>query len=283
MGSILANANSKQNQDPEEAEIHQLVMQVLIGGKGAKPPRRNLNERQLTDALQEAEADRAEDERARKEAEAAKKKEEMEQKFILYQGNHQLTSGFSFDLKSGQRIIQATPQRDAGTYRLRVTLTDPSDPKTMLWNPNHEVFVGVSYGNQALFGYICGISAFQGVFALRTFSLSTSKNKREGDEVTEIEARNQPVHLTGSGNKVEFDVSLESEMQRINRIVCCKLCVILNNVNITEDPFQISHETLKKGHGLRFNVLAGENALSEEGIEVQLAWVGGGSVERLEK
>jgi len=213
----------------------------------------------------------------------AKKKEEMEQKFIAYHGKHQVAEGFSFNLKSGQRIIQATPQRDAGTYRLRVTLTDPSDPKSMLWNPNHEVFIGVSYGTQALFGYICGISAFQGVFALRTFSLSTSKNKREGDENIEIEAKNTPVHLTGSGNKVEFDVSLEAEMQRINRIVCCKLCVILNNLSITEDPFQISHDTLKTGYGLRFNILAGENGVSEEGIDVQLAWVGGGSVERLEK
>lgn len=278
-----ADATSKKNEDPEDAEIQALVRKVIRGGKGAKPPRRNLNETQLTDALKEAEEDRAEDERARIEAAEAKKKEEMEQKFIAYHGKHQVAEGFSFNLKSGQRIIQATPQRDAGTYRLRVTLTDPSDPKSMLWNPNHEVFIGVSYGTQALFGYICGISAFQGVFALRTFSLSTSKNKREGDENIEIEAKNTPVHLTGSGNKVEFDVSLEAEMQRINRIVCCKLCVILNNLSITEDPFQISHDTLKTGYGLRFNILAGENGVSEEGIDVQLAWVGGGSVERLEK
>jgi hypothetical protein len=284
LGFDLANMAPKPNMDPEEAETQALVKQVLQGGKTAKPPRRNLNATQLTDAVREAEEDRAEDERQRQEAAKAKLKEEMEQKFIMFHGSKEVASGFSFDLKSGHRIIQATPQRDAGTYRLRVTLMDPSDPHSMLWNPNHEVFVGVSYGNQALFGYMCGISAFQGVFALRTFSLSTSKNTRQGDDDVEIEARNKPVHLTGSGNKVEFDISLEAEMQRINTIVCCKLCIIMNNVSITEDPFQISHETLKKGHGLRFNVLAaGENGIGEDGIEVQLAWVGGGSVEKLVK
>lgn len=271
------------NADPEEAEIQVLVRQLMRGSKSAKPPRRNLEEKEAAEALKEVDEDRAEDERLRQEAAKAKEKEEMEQKFIMFKGSYEVGSGFTFDLKSGNRIIQATPQRDAGTYRLRVTLTDPSDPNTMLWNPNHEVFIGVSYGDQALFGYICGISAFQGVFALRTFSLSTSKFKREGDENVEIEARNNPTHLTGSGNKVEFDVSLEVEMQRINRIVCCKLCAILNNKSITEDCFQISHDTLKKGHGLRFNVLAGDGGVGEDGIEVALAWVGGGSVEKLVK
>merc|ERR1719399_29663 len=261
----------------DEEDVQKMLRRLMRGDKTGKGPRRNLSDKQVQDALKEAEEDRAEEERAKREAAEAKRKEELEHKFVQYEGRRLMGEGYSFNLLSGHRIIQATPQRDAGFYRLRVTLTDP---KALLWDPNHEVFVGASYGEHAHFGYICGISAFSGVFALRTFSSSTSKNMRDKDDDVEIEARNAPVHLTGSGNKVEFDVALEIEMQRINRIVCCKLCVILNNLSITEDSFQISHSTLKEGAGIRFEVAPA--GLGEESIDVQLAWVGGGSVEKVE-
>jgi len=85
---------------------------------------------------------------------------------------------------------------------------------------------------------------------------------------------NQPVHLTGSGSKMEFDLALEVQYQRVNLSVTCKLSVIFGLKILTQEYFQLSAKTLRDGPGLRFQVVA--TGLGEESVDVQLGWTGGG-------
>lgn len=154
--------------------------------------------------------------------------------------------------------MQMDAIRTSGIQRYRMVL---SNPRKHLWDPEHEVFTGVSYGEGKYFGYLMSASAFSGIFAARALASAAP-------------APNAPVHLTGSGNKVEFDLALEVQIQRANLVVTCKLSVIFANVTLTEELFQVSYETLVNGPGLRFQVVA--TGLGNEVVDVQLAWVSGG-------
>jgi len=178
--------------------------------------------------------------------------------FVHYKGTTPVASGTSFSLGAQQRLVQADPIRYAGLQRMRVLL---SNPRTLLWNPEHEVFVGLSYGEGKYFGYLCSATAFSGIFSVRALASAAP-------------APNAPAHLTGSGNKVEFDLALEVQVQRANMVVVCKLSVIFANLTVTEEEFQISYETLDFGPGLSFQVVA--TGLMDDEVDVQLAWVGGG-------
>lgn len=235
---------------------------TLWKGTSSKKPRNNLEGKDLEGFKAELQQAEAEAQKAASEAAAAAAQEEKETQFVQYDQGTRVNSGFSFNLRQQQLVIQRMPFRKAGTYRMRTTLTQNRSP---LWITQHEVFVGVTYGQNRYFGYICGLSAYSGIFSVQTFA-SVSPGP------------NAPVHLTGSGNKMEFDIELDIEMQRINKIVCCKLSIILNNTTLTEDPFQVTYQTLKHGDGLRYQVVGA--GLGEGEVDVQLAWVGGGSVEQ---
>jgi len=235
---------------------------TLWKGTSTKKPRNNLEGKDLEGFKAEIQQAEAEAQKAAAEAAAAAAQEEKETQFVQYDQATRVNSGFSFNLREQQLIIQRMPFRKAGTYRMRTTLTQNKSP---LWITQHEVFVGVTYGQNRYFGYICGLSAYSGIFSVQTFA-SVSPGP------------NAPVHLTGSGNKMEFDIELDIEMQRINKIVCCKLSIILNNTTLTEDPFQVTYQTLKNGDGLRYQVVGA--GLSDGEVDVSLAWVGGGSVEQ---
>uniref|UniRef100_A0A6U6K3U5 Uncharacterized protein n=1 Tax=Zooxanthella nutricula TaxID=1333877 RepID=A0A6U6K3U5_9DINO len=178
--------------------------------------------------------------------------------FLHMKGSQAVASGCSFSVGAQQRLVQADPIRYSGIQRMRVVL---SNPKVHLWNPEHEVFVGMSYGEGKYFGYLCSATAFSGIFSVRALASAAP-------------APNAPQHLTGSGNKVEFDLGLEVQVQRANMVVVCKLSVIFANLTVTEEAFQISYETLAFGPGLRFQVVA--TGLGDDEVDVQLAWVGGG-------
>lgn len=178
--------------------------------------------------------------------------------FVHYQGVNPVASGCSFTVGAQQRLVQAEPIRSAGLSRIRVVL---SNPRKTLWDPEHEVFVGMSYGEGRYFGYLCSATAFSGIFSARALASAAP-------------APSAPVHLTGSGNKVEFDMGLEVQLQRANLVVVCKLSVIFANETVTVEEFQISYETLTAGPGLRFQAVA--TGLADEEVDIQLAWVGGG-------
>lgn len=180
--------------------------------------------------------------------------------FLHYKGQVAVARGCSFSIGAQQRLLQAEPIRSPGIQRMRVVL---SNPRRVLWDPEHEVFVGLSYGEGKYFGYLCSSTTFSGIFSVRALASAAP-------------APNTPAHLTGSGNKVEFDLALEVQIQRANMVVVCKLSVIFANLTVTEEKFQISHETLAKGAGLGFTVVA--TGLGDEEVDVQLAWVGGGGV-----
>merc|ERR1711972_150235 len=116
-------------------------------------------------------------------------------------------------------------------------------------------------GEGKYFGYLCSATSFSGIFSVRALASAAP-------------APNAPAHITGSGNKVEFDLALEIQVQRANLVVVCKLSVIFANMTVTEEHFQISYETLAFGPGLRFQVVA--TGLGDEEVDAQLAWVGGG-------
>lgn len=178
--------------------------------------------------------------------------------FVHYKGTTAVASGCSFSVGAQQRLVQADPIRVAGLQRMRVVL---SNPRTLLWDPEHEVFVGLSYGEGKYFGYLCSATAFSGIFSVRALASAAP-------------APNAPAHLTGSGNKVEFDLKLEVQVQRANMVVVCKLSVIFANLTVVEEHFQISYETLAFGPGLRFQAVT--TGLGDDEVDIQLAWVGGG-------
>lgn len=184
--------------------------------------------------------------------------------FVHYKGPVAVAKGFSFQLGSSQRLVQAEPVRTSGIQRLRVVLCDS---KKLLWDPEHEVFVGLSYGQGKYFGYLCSATAFSGIFSVRSLTSAAPEP-------------NPPVHLTGSGNKVEFDIALEVQLQRVNMIVQCKLSVIMKSETVSEELFQLSSDTVKYGQGLQFQLVA--TGLKDEEIDVQLGWVSGGGNEEAE-
>lgn len=220
---------------------------VLNMPNSTKKPRNNLFNMNDTDLVWQ-------DDNTKKDS----RNDENEALFLHYSGARVIDKGSSFLLGSQQRLLQADTFRDPGIYRLRVAL---SEPKNLLWNPDHEVFVGVSYGEGRYFGFLCSASAFSGIFCVRALASAAP-------------APSAPVHLTGSGNKVEFDLSLEVQMQRVDLVVTCKLGVVFRNETITQEIFQISYETLVNGAGLRFQVVG--TGLQNEKVLTNLAWVGGG-------
>jgi hypothetical protein len=241
------------NADGSIADIPELEpLRMILGGnkKGKKKriPRRFQGEAQFKEAQKL-------DEDAQK---AAKDQAEADTSFEQWKNGVIISKGSSFSLGSRQRLVQTDVIRSSGIQRLRVVL---SNPRSMLWDPEHQVFVGISYGEGKYFGYLCRATAFSGIFSVQALASAAP-------------APNAPVHLTGSGYKVEFDIALEVQLQRVNLVVCCKLSIIFKNETITEELFQIASETLREGAGLRYQVV-GTN-LREELIDVSLTCVSGG-------
>jgi len=235
---------------PELASLRQ----ILDGKKSKnKKPRRNLQGASLEQAQQEEAAAQAQ------------KAAESETTFIHYKGSRAVAKGCSFSLGSKQRLVQADPIRSSGIQRLRVVLLNP---RKVLWDPEHQVFVGISYGERRYFGYLCSATAFSGIFSVRALASAAP-------------APNAPVHLTGSGNKVEFDIALEVQLQRVNLVVTCKLSIIFANETVTEELFQVASETLRDGPGLRYQVVA--TNLRDEEVDVSLACVSGGGFDGSEE
>ncbi|CAK9033525.1 unnamed protein product [Durusdinium trenchii] len=184
--------------------------------------------------------------------------DEIDATFFHYHGSKVLAQGCSFNLGAGDRLLQADVLRDSGISRLRVALSEPS---SLLWNPEHEVFVGLSYGEGKYFGFLCSASAFSGIFSVRALASAAP-------------APSAPVHLTGSGNKMEFDLGLEIQLHRVDLVVTCELSCIFKNEYLTKERFQISHDTLVNGPGLRYQLVG--TGLEKSRVLVNLAWVSGG-------
>ncbi|CAK9033561.1 unnamed protein product [Durusdinium trenchii] len=150
--------------------------------------------------------------------------DEIDATFFHYHGSKVLAQGCSFNLGAGDRLLQADVLRDSGISRLRVALSEPS---SLLWNPEHEVFVGLSYGEGKYFGFLCSASAFSGIFSVRALASAAP-------------APSAPVHLTGSGNKMEFDLGLEIQLHRVDLVVTCELSCIFKNEYLTKVPEVVS-------------------------------------------
>jgi hypothetical protein len=254
-----------------EAVLKLLDPKVAVRRK----PRHNLSEKEAAEAAEQAELDaQADAQRNATDARGAgggtlaipaspkKKKKapvaEGEAAFIHYRGMSPVSQGFSFSLGSQQRLVQSQPIRRPGIQRLRVVL---SNPRVVLWDTEHEVFVGISYGKGKYFGYLCSATPFSGIFMVRALASAAP-------------SPNAPVHLTGSGNKVEFDCAIEVQLTRVNGVVMNKLSIISRNETLTEELFQVSHNTLKEGDGLRYQVVA--TGTEDKEVDINLGWVSGG-------
>jgi len=224
----------------------------IVNGKASKgkKPRNNLKGAELEEAHKIAAADQQKD---------ASPDEENEATFYHYKGDMVLAQGCSFSLGPRERLLQADVLRDPGLSRLRVALSEPGN---LLWNPEHEVFVGLSYGEGRYFGFLCSATAFSGIFCVRALASAAP-------------APSAPVHLTGSGNKVEFDLGLEVQLHRVDLVVTCKLSAIFKNESLTQETFQISYDTLVNGDGLRYQVVS-TGLERKEQVLVNVAWVSGG-------
>jgi len=241
-------------------------MTALVNGTAnKKKPRRNLQGNELEKELEELAAEELTgmDALVEQAKEAAAYDEGTS--FNQYRGTQLMLQGFSFSLRAHERLVQSGSIRSPGIHRLRCVISNPS---TVLWDPEHEVFVGISFGEGKFFGYLCSATAFSGIFSVRALS-------------SVAPAPNPPAHLTGGGNKVEFDAALEVQMKRVNRIQQCKLGAIFHGETIVEECFQVSSDTVEYGAGLRFQVIA--TGLENESISVQLAWIQGGHNDTTEK
>jgi len=222
------------------------VRQIVDGSASrGKKPRRNLKGAQLSEAERGFHGEERKD---------ARIPDDQEATFVQYRGASAMGTGHTFELGAQQRLVQMDAIHNAGIQRLRTVLCSP---RRQLWDPEHEVFVGCSYGEGRYFGFLCSATAFSGIFSVRALASAAP-------------APNSPAHLTGSGNKVEFDLALEVQLHRANMVVMCKLGVVFANQTVTEELFQISYDTLADP-GLRFQVVA--TGLGEDTVEVQLGWV----------
>jgi len=218
---------------------------------GEREPRDNLSQEQMSNLLREM----AEQEQQQREEEMKKKKEQKEAVFIQFDDGHVVSRGFNFQVQEKQTIVQNVAIRASGLYRVRLAF---SQSVSDMWNPDHEMFVGIIFGNK-YFGYIVRQSPYTGVFRLQNFSSYAPKP-------------GQAVNLTGSGTKVEFDLELGVSMQRVNKIVTCTLSAESNNTTLVSCPFQIHRHTLMHGTGLRYQILG---SIPQPGlVDVSVAWVG---------
>merc|ERR1711966_372915 len=103
--------------------------------------------------------------------------------FLQYKNNVAIHEGHSFRIGAHHRLVQVDALRQAGIQRMRVAF---SNPTAQLWEPDHEVFVGLSYGEGRYFGFIVSATTFSGIFSLRALASAAP-------------APNEPMHLTGSG------------------------------------------------------------------------------------
>jgi len=226
---------------------------ALIGTPNRKPARDNLTTKEREALLEQM----AEEERNRAEEEEKRKRERNEFCFIKYFQGNPVQSGFSFILGPGKSIVQNKPIRNAGTYRLRLAYSQNEEE---LWNSAHDVFSGIIFGRNKFHGFICGLSPYESVYRVQTY---TSGAPKPGP----------PTHLTGNGTKMEFDLELGVNLQRVNRIVDCSLSVIANNTIICMTEFQIRSDTLADDTGLKFQIIG---TIPPPGVvNLRLAWVAG--------
>lgn len=73
---------------------------------------------------------------------------------------------------------------------------------------------------------------------------------------------------------MEFDLGLEIQLHRVDLVVTCELSCIFKNEYLTKERFQISHDTLVNGPGLRYQLVG--TGLEKSRVLVNLAWVSGG-------
>lgn len=226
---------------------------AILSAPGRKQPRDNLSTHELTEMMEEFAAEK----QRQKMAAATKRREERDQLFIAYDNGERVQSGFAFCLVQGRTIMQNVAVRAAGSYRARVAFSQSVKP---LWDPTHELFTGIIFGENRYLGYICGQSPYDGVFRLQSFRSGAPKP-------------GAPVHFTGSGTKMEFDVELGVSIQRVNEVVDCSLSILSNNTVVSLTDFQVQNSTLLDGTGLRFQIMG---TIPPPGsIDVNIAWVGG--------
>jgi hypothetical protein len=182
--------------------------------------------------------------------------------FGLHEHGDMFEEGYSFMLQKGRVILQQHAIRTVGTRRLRMTMSQSSS-QSGLWNQNHEFFCGLSFGTQRYFGFLVKLTDFQSIYSFQVWSSAAPLPL-------------DPKHLTGAGNKVEFDLLLGVEMSQYNGVVPCSLRVLHNSTTVTVANFEVSADVLTdEGPGLKYMVTAAGFGEHEE-LEALLAWVGGG-------
>lgn len=182
--------------------------------------------------------------------------------FAMMRDNQLLRKAMTFTLEASDTLLQIEKMSKAGVYRTRVSLTQKLE---LLWKETHDIFIGVIYGQNRFFGYMCSVSPFLGIFELKNVSSVAPRAEKS-------------VYLTGSGNKMEFDIELEIMMGRVNNVVGAKMAIVANNTAVTRDDFQVKSTTLKgpDAPGLRFQIVPIGLQLDEQ-IDVRLSWVSNGT------
>jgi hypothetical protein len=172
--------------------------------------------------------------------------------------------GYSFMVRKGLVVMQQHPIKEVGTRRIRCTLSQQNMP---LWSKSHEFFCGIAFGANKYFGFLVRLTDFESIYSFQVWSSASPLPLN-------------PKHLTGAGNKVEFDVLLGVEMPQYNNVVPCTLRVLHNSCTVTVAHFEVSADILEEsGAGLKFMIVGAGFGEYEE-IECMLAWVGGGDAQK---
>jgi len=73
----------------------------------------------------------------------------------------------TFTLESSDTLLQIERMTRSGVYRIRCSLTQKLE---LLWQREHDVFIGVIYGQNRFFGFMCSVSPYLGIFELKNVS-----------------------------------------------------------------------------------------------------------------
>ncbi|CAD7929706.1 unnamed protein product [Amoebophrya sp. A25] len=263
--SILKEeAASKTVRDPKkrEARLHKQVFSMVAPNN--KPLRRykpmsKKQEKELQAALAAEQEKKAVQEKAKeKEEDPDADLDQFLQVRKMDDDSFVVKKALSFTLHPIDSLLQKRSICMPGNYRIRLAFTQKH---VGLWDRSHEVYIGILYGGNKFFGYLCGASPFIGIYDIRNVSGVCQRPE-------------QSCFLTGSGNKMELDLDVTIGMQLCNGIHTVKCAILANNSTIASDDVQWTNETMAQG--VRIQIVPVGFQTRDE-IDCRITWVSNGT------
>ncbi|CAD7941740.1 unnamed protein product [Amoebophrya sp. A120] len=248
-----------------EQRALKLVFKVLKpNNKPVRHYRTSKKEQKQLDQRMTAKEVKKKQEELKKQQEQQQQDDEDLDQFLLVRKEDEehswvMKKALAFSLKPFDSLLQKRTIQWPGNYRMRIAFTQKLQH---LWERHHEVYIGILYGQNKFFGYLCGVSPFLGVYEIRNVSGVCQRPE-------------QAAFLTGSGNKLELDFDVTIGMPLVNKLhtTQCQICAAQNTV-IACDDVQWTAETLAQG--VRFQIIPIGLEIGDE-VDCRITWVANGS------